>query len=154
MRDLKWPGGWALWQTWDRCLTAVWYCSVNSRHQMIQFKVIHHLHYTKTNCTKFSLLFHHCVTGARSQRIQLLMLFGFALQCWDFGQAFNRPLMPDVELAIFGFSQHTSSLPKTLQKALTLGMIVTKRLILKNWKSSSPPSFWIWIMDMITVIQM
>ncbi len=53
----------------------------------------------------------------------------------------------------FGFSQHTSSLPKTLQQALTLGMIVVKRLILKNRKSSSPPSFRIWIMDMFSVIQ-
>ncbi len=68
-------------------------------------------------------------------------------------KAYNTPLLLDVELAVFGFSQHTSSLPKTLQQALTLGMIMAKILTLKNWKSSSPPSFRIWIMDMISVIQ-
>ncbi len=67
-----------------------------------------------------------------------------------FIEAYNRPVLLDVELAIFGFSQHTSTLPKAWQQALTLGMIVAKRLILKNWKSS----FRLSTMDMISVIQM
>ncbi len=62
--------------------------------------------------------------------------------------------MLDVEFTIFGCSQHTSILPKALQQALTLGMIMAKRLILKNWKASSPPFFRLWTMDMISVIQM
>ncbi len=34
-------------ETWDKCLTAVPSCSVNSKHQLKQFMVIFHLHYTK-----------------------------------------------------------------------------------------------------------
>ncbi len=80
---------------------------------------------------------------------------GFWTSIFDwYSKAYNRPLLLDAELAIFSFSQHTSSLPNALQQALTLGMIVAKRLILKNWKSSSPPSFWLWTMDIISVIQM
>lgn len=43
--------------------------------------------------------------------------------------------------AVFGVSKHSLTLPKHFQKALTLGMTVAKRLILKNWKSLLPPSF-------------
>ncbi len=73
----------------------------------------------RPNCTTFSLLFHHSVISARSRRTQLLMLFGIALHCRDFGLACligtRRTITElDVELAIFGFSQHTSTLPKAL----------------------------------------
>ncbi len=72
-------------ETWDRCLTAVRSCSVNIRHQLIQFKVIHRLHYTKTKLHK-------------------IFSFGFVLHCWDFGLAYligkaYRPLLLDAEEA-------------------------------------------------------
>ncbi len=149
-------------ETWDRCLTVVRSCSVNSRHQLIQFKVIHRLHYTKTKLHKmFSSVSPFCdkckvtedTTAHACWYCPSLSVFWTSIFDW-FSKAYNRPLLQDVELAIFGFSQHTSTLPKALQQALTLGMIVAKRLILKNWKSSSPPSFRLWTMNMISVIQM
>ncbi|MGL4766380.1 MAG: hypothetical protein ACRC2N_15360, partial [Aeromonas sp.] len=44
-----------------------------------------------------------------------------------YSKAYNWPLPPDAELAIFGFSQRTSCHPRTIQQSLTLGMIVAKR---------------------------
>jgi len=38
--------------TWDRCLATIHACSINSRHQLIQFKVIYRLHYTKDKLHK------------------------------------------------------------------------------------------------------
>lgn len=32
-------------ELWDKCLIAVRSCSVNSKNQLIQFKVTHRLHY-------------------------------------------------------------------------------------------------------------
>ncbi len=57
-------------------------------------------------------------------------LSGFWTSIFDwYSKAYNRPLLLDAELAIFGFSQHTSSVPKTLQQVLILAMIVAKRLL-------------------------
>ncbi len=139
-------------ETCDRCLTAARSCSVNSRHQLIQFKVIHCLYYTKTKLHKmFSSVSPFCdkckVTEDTTARAFWFCpsRSGFWTSIFDwYSKAYNRPLLLDTELAIFGFSQHTSSLPNALQQALTLSMIVAKRLLLKNWKSSSPPSFWLW----------
>jgi len=83
------------------------------------------------------------------------LLSGFWSSIFDwFSKAYNTPLSPDAELAIFGFSQHTSRLSGALQQSLMLGMVVAKKLVLKNWKSPSPPSFRMWITDMVSVIQM
>ncbi len=149
-------------ETCDRCLTAVRSCSVNSRHQLIQFKVIHCLYYTKTKLhIMFSSVSPFCdkckVTEDTTARAFWFCpsRSGFWTSIFDwYSKAYNRPLLLDAELAIFGFSQHTSSLPKALQQALTRSMIVAKRLILKNWKPSSPPSFRLWTTDIISVIQM
>ncbi len=115
----------------------------------------------KSYSMELSLLFHHCVTRAKS-RIQLIMPFCPSLPFTgqDFGQAYLiGTLMP---IGLFFWRQNLLSLafPNTplafqkLPKALTLGMIMAKRLVLKNCKSSFPPSFWIWFMYMISVIQM
>lgn len=38
---------------WDKSLSMIHSCSVNSRHQLIQFKVLHRLHYSKSRLHKF-----------------------------------------------------------------------------------------------------
>lgn len=60
-------------------------------------------------------------------------LFNFWTNIFDlYSKAYNISFQPDTELAIFGVSEHSLTLPKHLQQALTLGMTVAKRLILKN----------------------
>ncbi len=105
-------------ETWDRCLTAIRSCSVNRRHQLIQFKVIHRLHYTKTKLHNiFSSVSPFCdkckVTEDTTAHAfwYCPSLSGFWTSIFDwYSKAYNRPLLLDVELAIFGFSQHTSTL--------------------------------------------
>lgn len=78
------------------------------------------------------------------------LLSGFWSSIFDwYSKAYNKPLSPDAELAIFGL------LPfRCIATVLNAGYGHGKRLVLKNWKSPSPPSFQMWIMDMISVIQM
>ena len=56
-----------------------------------------------------------------------------------------------MELAIFGCSESSLVVPTVLQQSLTQGMTVAKRLILKEWKSPSPPCFQLWLTDMVSV---
>ena len=64
---------------WERCLSVVQFCSVNSRHQLIQFKVTHNLHDSKhtIHYTWFSLLSHHCVIGVRGHSVSCLLVLTF-----------------------------------------------------------------------------
>lgn len=67
--------------TWDKCLASNQACSVNSRHHLIRFNVVHHLHSTKTKLHKSfpSVSPNFMQLGVRWRRIQLLILSGFAL---------------------------------------------------------------------------
>lgn len=37
---------------WSKCLSQIHSCSINSRHQLIQFKILHRLHYSKVRLHK------------------------------------------------------------------------------------------------------
>ncbi len=135
-------------------------CSVNSRHQLIDFKVVHRLHYSNLRLHRIfpsvSPLCDRCQAsgGTLSHAFwscPLLTLF------WDKifdSKAYMCTLRPDAELAIFGCSQTTADLSTASQQSLMLGMTVAKRFILMEWKSTFPPSSQRWLADMTSVIQM
>lgn len=91
-------------ELWDKCLTIVRFCSVNSRHQFYSSKLciagnqIAH---------KVSLYF-TCVWQVSNYRTPQLMHFGFVLLLSFFS------LQADTELAIFDVSEHSLTLPKHL----------------------------------------
>lgn len=71
-----------------------------------------------------------------------------------YSKAYQRPLQPEPGFAIFGCSQITKTIPAIMRQPLELGLIVAKRQILKEWKSPTPPSFQVWVIDMLSIIQM
>uniref|UniRef100_A0A3B3E0S0 Reverse transcriptase domain-containing protein n=1 Tax=Oryzias melastigma TaxID=30732 RepID=A0A3B3E0S0_ORYME len=147
---------------WDRCLSRVHSCSVNSRHQLILFKTVHRLHYSKAKLhsiySSVSPFCDRCKVseGTLSHTFWFCSsLTGYWSKIFDwFSKAYKTPLRPEAELAIFGCSQTIKNIPATMQRPLELGMIVAKRLILQEWKSPVAPSFQQWITDMLSIIQM
>merc|ERR1712030_92224 len=51
---------------------------------------------------------------------------------------YEREVAPDCLLALLGCSEDTVELPYHEQEALMFGMAEAKRIILKEWKSTSP----------------
>ena len=149
-------------ETWEKCLAMIQNRSVNSRHQLIQFRVVHHLHYCKLKLHKIapsvSPLCDSCKVskGTLSHTFWLCpLLTGLWDKIFDwFSKAYKRPFQPKAELAIFGCSQTTPSQPAAMQQSLMLRMIVAKRLILLEWKPTSPPCFQRWLAKMASAIQM
>lgn len=147
---------------WDGGLSAVRACSVNSRHQLIQYKVIHRLHYSKQRLHRIypsvSPTCDRCQTSVGT----LSHAFWFCpslSELWSgvfdwYSGAYKISLPLDAILAIFGCSQLSQHFPTATQQALMLGMTVAKRLILREWKSPSSLPFQRWMKDMINVIRM
>ena len=63
---------------------------------------------------------------------------------------YSKQLTPDSLLMILGCCKF--SLPSSIQQALMFGMVVAKPVILRDWKSASPPCFKKWLNDMISCI--
>lgn len=147
---------------WDKSLAMISSCSINSRHQLIQFKVVHRLHYSKLKLHKIYPLVSPMCDRCKVAEGTLSHAFWFCTQLtgfWDklfdwFSRAYKTTLQPDAELALLGCSQSTANIPTAMRQSLMLGSIVAKRLILMDWKSTSPPSFQRWLTDMTSVIQM
>lgn len=146
---------------WDRCLSKIHSCSVNSRHQLIQFKIVHRLHYSKNRLHRIypstSPICDRCKMseGTLSHTFwSCSSIIGFWSKIFDFfSRAYKKPISPEPRLAMFGCVQ-TRTIPGIMRQPLELGMMVAKRLILKEWKSPTPPHFNVWLSEMMSLIQM
>ena len=147
---------------WTKCLSGIHSCSVNSRHQLIQFKIVHRLHYSKVRLHRIypsvSPVCDRCNVseGTLSHAFwSCSSLTNFWSKIFDwYSKAYKSPLQPEPGLVIFGCTQTMRTVPAAMRQPLELGLIVAKRLILKEWKSPHPPSFQLWVTDMLSLIQM
>ena len=129
-------------------------CSINSRHGLIRFKVIHRFHYSKARLHTFYSLVSPLCDKCKSKDGTLLHLFWgcpFIKSFWSsvfsfLGEGFNRrTFSPDRNLALFGCSEHSVTHPSHIQPVLLMGMVLAKKVIPKDWKTSTPSCFKNWI---------
>ena len=129
---------------WQEGLSRIQYCSINTRHHLIQFKVMHRLHYSKTKLHRIyptvSPLCDRCKAADRS----LTHLF-YVLNC---------VFKPEPEVALFGYS--LSLLPQSIpvQHTIMYRMLIAKRLILMLWKSETVPLFKMWLSELTSLLHM
>ena len=72
---------------WEESLEYIHTCSINSRHRLIQFKVLHRLHYSKT---KLHRIFPDTspVINVRLRRVHYSTALPYALACMVIGVEF------------------------------------------------------------------
>lgn len=147
---------------WSEILKRIHSCSINARLQLIQFKIVHRLHYSKTRLHKIYPAVSPMCDRCQVAEGTLSHAFCSCLKLqryWEdifswYSVAYDHTLPPEMELAIFGYSDTVSSLPDHLQLALMLGMVVAKRIILKDWKATAPPCFQKWLAEMVSVLNL
>ncbi len=122
-------------------------CSVNSRHCLIQFKIIHRLHYTKTKLRRLfpdvSPFCDKCQTDIATP-LHSYVLCSKLISFWTevfktLSDILHCVLEPDPLLVIFGISDKIMSLKKSQQQLLSYGLIVANKLILRFWKTTEAP---------------
>ena len=147
---------------WEKSLSSIHRCSVNSRYRLIQFKILHRFYFSKTRLNKIyssvSPLCDWCQTseGSLSHLIwscPVLHDYWVGIFHW-FSEAFNVDIVPDYKLAIFGYFDSSVSFSSAQQQALLAGMVAAKKVILLSWKSPVAPCFKRWLSEMLFIIQM
>lgn len=132
----------------------------NARLQLIQFKVTHRSHFSKTKLNRiFPSVSATCdkCKSANGTLGHLIWSCPKLRTFWDnifhlYSVIYSKRLIPDSLLIILGCSNFCLTLPSSLQKALMFGMVIAKRVILREWKSASPPCFKKWLNDMVSCI--
>lgn len=149
-------------ETWKSCTDNIHNSSINARLGLIQFKVVHRLHFCQSRLSKFSpeisSLCPKCSAAEGTLSHQFLtchklnhfwnLLFG------HLSEVYNRTIMPDPIMALFGVVAPETGLDKYEVQAVALSMLLAKRLILQHWKSEAVPTFDMWIMELGKILHL
>uniref|UniRef100_A0AAR2LAI9 Reverse transcriptase domain-containing protein n=2 Tax=Pygocentrus nattereri TaxID=42514 RepID=A0AAR2LAI9_PYGNA len=149
-------------EVWVESLSRVLCCSVNSRYRLIQFKVLHRLHYSRTKLHKIfesiSPLCERCKIEEGSLTHMFItcpVLQTFWSRIFDWlSKILEIKLDFDPIIVICGCSALSSTFPYKIQQVVMAAMIVAKKLLLLNWKSPSAPSFKHWLAEMLNFASM
>lgn len=128
--------------TWDSSLEQVHTCSLNARHRLIQFKVLHRIHYSKVKLHNIFPEVSPLCDKCKSTEADLLHSFALCAKLQDFwadifrlfSKIFKVQIQPEPVLIILGISDLLRSLRVTQQRLLSYGLITAKKLILMCWK--------------------
>ena len=147
-------------EIWNEGLRRIHSGSINSRLQLVQFKVMHRLHYSKVKMNKMyptvSDICDRCSTsrgtlGHTFWSCPRIAAFWKDIFAW-YSRVYHIHIDPDPLTVLFGCSEASLSLPYSIQQTIMLGTLIAKRIILSEWKTSVIPSFNRWLNEFVSLI--
>lgn len=146
---------------WDSVLDWIHSTSMCARHALMQFKVVHRIHISKT---KLACMFPDVDSTCDSCKSAHASLFHMYWTCptlnefWiSVFQTISEVLHHQIETnpftAIFGIAPNLG-LPKVKLKVLAFTSLLARRAILLNWKDPAPPSHSHWIRDIMSCMNL
>lgn len=144
-------------ETWKLVLNRVNSSSLCARHKLIQCKVVHRAHWSKSRLARINPSIDPECDRCHSGSATLIHMFWSCPALSSFWQqifnslsaiiSFDIPLCPLTGL--FGIFLPGHSLPSHTSDFVAFLTLLARRLILLNWKSSHPPSHTHWIRDVL-----
>lgn len=148
--------------TWDKSLQSIHKISINSRHRLIQFKIIHRLYYSNVKLHKiFPDVSPSCVKcGFQEATLAHNILHcNKIMQFWSgvfatLSRIFHCTLNPDPEIVIFGVFDKVDNLLTPQKHLLSFCLITAKKIILKFWIKKESPPLNLWIQEMSDILHL
>ena len=130
------------------------------RHQLIQYKVIHRLHYSCTKLHSFYPSVSPICPQCKSAEVPWVTSSGHAPNCTQSGRIFlsvsqeyySCNLIPAPDTAVLGRLQHLTALTHWEQKTLQYGRVIAKRNILSLWNKETVPVFKTWLAEVTSLL--
>ena len=147
---------------WKKSLENIHTCSNNARHCLIQFKIIHRLHYSKEKLHKIYPEVSPICDKCQSSVATLLHSFVLCPKiqsfwvgvCGAMSEIMDTRIKPEPLLIILGISDDSRNLNTTQQRFLSYCLITAKKLILTLWKSATVPTFKMWLEDLTNTLHL
>lgn len=147
---------------WEESLEYIHDCSINARHCLIQFKILHRLHFSKTKlhkifpevsplcdkCESMEATLSHSYALCPKLQYYWVEIFRFL------SVILKVQIEPDPILIILGISEELRKLNVAQQRLLAYGLIAAKKLILLLWKKKEVPSFKHWLTDLTDTLHL
>ena len=116
---------------WDAAFDCIYSSSICARHSLIQFKVLHRLHYWKAASAGIYPDADPLCNRCKTVPATLYHMF------WGCPEL---TISPCPLTAIFGVVPENISAVTHQHKALAFSSLLAQRLILLNWKNAAPPT--------------
>lgn len=142
---------------WQSVLDNIHSSSICLKHRVIQFKVVHRLHWSKVKLAKFkpnidpncdrcgiepATLFHMFWACSKLKKFwQLIFKF--------LSDALNTHVEPEAIISIFGITPQSLCFNKSKINVIAFATLLARRLILLKWKEKLPPTFKQWLMELL-----
>lgn len=126
-----------------------------TRLGLIQFKVLHRLHYSKVKLSKIYTNVVDTCERCHSPKADLAHMFWACprlLNYWTtifkiLSEAYIKEIRPSFEMAVFGVPEQGTVMSKNCQDAFAC--LLAQRRILLDWKASKPPLVSLWLSDVM-----
>lgn len=147
---------------WQQALSKIKDSSINARLCLIQFKIVHRLHYSREKINKIypesSPLCEKCM----AERGTLLHSYALCPTLQSFwSNVFNfmtkvlkKKTTPNPVVIIFGIIQKTDMLRYAERCFISYGLITAKKIILQLWKGKDVPSLKMWITELVNTLHL
>jgi len=149
-------------EIWQKSLKDINEHSINSRHCLIQFKVIHRLLYSKKKLNRIfqniSLLCDKC--NSVDADLSHSFIFCSRIQSYSNGisdvlsEIFRVQMQLDPTLIILRLSEHGHPLSGGQHKLLAYSLTTAKKLLLLFWKKKEVPMVKLWLGEMTSTLNL
>lgn len=142
---------------WRSCLNRIHTSSLCIRHGLIQFKILHRLHYTRERLSKFfPEVDPACPRCGHNSANEGHMMWCCPNLDNYWGNIFKvlshisaQNLVLDFRIGIFGVMPSQYKISKSQENAIAFATLLAHRLILFHWKSDKAPSYIQWLKEVL-----
>ena len=133
-----------------------------SRLSLIQFKVFHRMHYSRTKLAKiYPDITDNCNRCSQSPGNLSHMFWSCPKLAtfWKFffdvmSEVLDTTILPCPQIAIFGVPEEGMVLTNKQQNVIGFASLIARRRILLHWKAESPPSTRSWLVDVMSFLNL
>lgn len=142
---------------WQDIIDGIQSSSICQRHRVIQFKVVHRLHWSKVKLAQIKSDVDGLCDRCRADDGTLAHMFYHCPKLTEFWKSifafFSKVLEIDIKpfsiTTIFGVADSKLNLNTTGKTIISFSTLLARRLILTKWKDRTPPTFKHWINDLM-----
>lgn len=147
---------------WAGMLDKVHSSSPCARHALIQFKILHRLHFTNSKLARiYPTISPACIRCKHSPATTAHMFWSCPkLEVFwkdifkSFSDIYDVSIDPDPLLAVFGTSPESTVLTVGMCNVIAFTTLLARRLILFHWKKTEPPTHNRWVKEVMCYIQL
>lgn len=147
---------------WQQALSNIKDTSINARHYLIQYKIVHRLHYSREKIHKIypesSPLCEKCMIN-RGTLLHSYALCPKLQRFWSdiftcMGSVLKKKITQNLILIVFGFTQNMDITGYAERCFISYGLITAKKLILQFWKGKDIPSLNMWLTELVNTLHL